>query len=115
MSSCLKSFKQIIEKFKLTKKRPQASEDAGLPPTDLTNLPVNNTPELVAALEQVSHSKAWEISQSSAEFSLISTYKHGLQMSHARLISALYKWGNNDKAWPSLSYLHPSNAAGGNY
>ena len=54
MSSCLKSFKQIIEKFKLTKKRPQASEDAGLPPSDLTNLPVNNTPELVAALEQVS-------------------------------------------------------------
>ena len=53
MSSCLKSFKQIIEKFKLTK-RPQASEDAGLPPSDLTNLPVNNTPELVAALEQVS-------------------------------------------------------------
>ena len=31
----------------------QASEDVGLPPSDLASLPLVNTPELVAALEQV--------------------------------------------------------------
>ena len=31
----------------------QASEDDGLPPPDLATLPVTNTPEMVAALEQV--------------------------------------------------------------
>ena len=42
-----------LAKVQLLKLPSQASEDAGLPPSDLATLPLTNTPELVAALEQV--------------------------------------------------------------